>query len=1073
MLCQGCGKNIKGDFPFCPYCGAPQERPCASCGRALGDGFAFCPYCGAGAPPAGKTSPKEEVPAKPPAPPAADQEAPKGERRVVTVLFADVSGFTRMSESLDPETVTVILNHLFDGFGRIVRRYDGTVDKLIGDAAMVVFGAPRAHEDDAERAVLAARGMMDAVPAINRELEVKLGFGPGLKIHIGIATGLVVAGAVSMNEGGGYTVMGDAVNLAARLVDLAPPGEIVISESTWRLVHGRVRAEPAGAVKVKGKEKAVPVHRVTGADMAGSDSRGLSEFHCPLVGRDGEMARLRGALDYLGDGTGCFVAIEGSAGVGKSRLLRESLAALESKGAHPGIHLGRCISYGRNVPYYPWSQIVQPLLAEPFAQELDEKRLRLLRQVARGDFENRDFADAEDYRLAVFEAVTACLEKAVRNRPRILVLEDMHWADATSLDLMAALLPLIGRAPVAIVAAFRPGMLEGLRARVREGSASVFAGSLFMELPPLDRASTERFVRDLTERIHNFPAALRDEIVFRSEGIPLFVEEILRHYLDEGIIVRKDGETYFTELRARAAGGEAVPATLQAIISARVDHLPAELRSRLELASVIGKAFDPGLVDRLLGGAADDARPWRVLEEREEIAPIPSWGGGGTQYRFAHVLTQEVVYATLLRSRRSELHLMVARELESGEAPAGAGLHSLAWHFEQAGMMEKAAHYLLEAGRQAMGVHSNQEALHLFERAASMIPDSRTAREALSEKAALLQEMGSVPQACSLVESLIEASRRRGDAVEEAALLARRANLAYHSGDGPGIVRYAAQALEKARPSSDKALIAAALRQLGIGHEFAGRFPQAEAAYREVLQLEGDTEHRRLSAGVYNSLGEMARAAERFQEAVVWYEKFNEEHKRRFPGKANLTYLGNVGAAYVGLGQPKRALALFDECIAEKRRTGYLSFLSEIYYYRGMAHLALEKTQAAASDAETAYRLASENRETEMLGLALRLYAAVQRAGASAALPDLSSDPAENLRQSVRIFEQGGKRGEEARSRWALARALSGEGRCNEAAAELRKAEGLFEEMGFDIPLKAVREEMKGAAERNAPGTVA
>lgn len=981
-----------------------------------------------------------------------------GERRVVTVVFADVVGFTKLSEKIDPEVLTDVMDRMFDGIGTVVRRYEGTVDKFIGDAAMVLFGAPVAHEDDAERAVLTARGMMALLPDLNAECLRLHGLDPALALHIGIATGLVVAGNVGTRAGGGYTVMGDAVNLAARLVDLAAPTEILISDSTKRLVRGRIRSEWARSVLVKGKEEPVNVHRVLGHDNLANEPRGSAEFESPLVGRDADLAAVRQALKLLENGGGGLLFVEGPAGVGKSRLVRESLIDAIRKTTAFDVHTGRCISYGQSIPYYPFGRIIESLLIDaPAAWEdgAPDGALEALRQVSTGDFGNRAAPEAERHRLVVFESVSHLIEQRAATKPQVVVFEDMHWCDVTSLELLVSLLSIVTRTPVLMLVLSRPVGDEAV-GRLRAASTSVAR----LSLRPLPQADTARLVEHLTADIQGFDDRLRVEIVARSAGIPLFVEEILRSYVDEGILTR-DGSWTFDKTRS-ASALSSVPTTLHGLLSAKIDRLPEPQRARLQLASVIGKDFDPRLVDDLLGFPHEEA-PWARLEATGEIGAMRS-PKGPLRYRFAHVLTQEVIYATLLRSHRQELHRSAAIALEAQESSVDEHLHSLAWHFERAGVPEKASQYWLRAARHAVSAFANTEALDLFDRAIATAP--HLAREALVEKEQLLQWMGKNVAAAAVIDELVDLARSRRDVADEADMLSRRAYIAYVTGDGLGIDVFAERALEAARMSGSPRVIARALRQVGIGHEFAGRFRDAELAYQELLSIEEPDAESTLTAPTYSSLGDIARTSDRFEEAIAWYEKSRARQPAggSTPTRSQLTYLNNTGAAWLGLGDFARADGLLDQCISERTRMGYLSHMSESYFYRGLARLGMGHLDAAARDGADALRLAQEHGEVEMLGLALRLAALVRKAGGEAIL-GAPADTEAALRESVRVLQFASKPAEEARSRWELARVLKRRGREAEAKDEFDRAHQTFLRLG--IPRAAT----KVARDRDGTGS--
>ncbi|MCB9758394.1 MAG: AAA family ATPase [Alphaproteobacteria bacterium] len=940
---------------------------CASCGEAIEPRFRFCPSCGIvleGQAEAGT--------------------AHRGERRVATVMFADVSGFTGLAERHDPEQLTWMMNALFARVGAVVRRFDGFVDKYIGDAAMVVFGAPRAHEDDAERALRVAEALARIGPTVDEVVERELGVRPALRLHIGVATGLVVAGRVGVGEAARYTVMGNTVNVAARLCDLARGGEVLLCDKTRALAGPAADVLALGEIAVKGKRAEVQLFRLRGVRSPKS-APALS----PMVGREAERAWL---VEAAWQGPRAGVLIEGRAGVGKSRLAVEAGEGLQR--AHPGmaIHRGRALPYGRTTPYQAWATLIAAV-----RESLGEPSPLLLEEVAAGAGSALATGSAEQRRGEILDAVEALLRRACARAPRLLILDDVHLADPSSLALLGRTLTLAEGLPLRLFLTARVPVSDAL-VDTLGGEARVAR----LHLAPLSEPETRALVDALVGA--GAPAAeVVDAVVRRSQGVPLFVEAFLRSGLSAG----------------------AVPASLRSLLLARYDRLPPQARARLEVAALLRGDIDRGFVDAMLGPAAD---PWQALEAAGELEPQAD----GT-YRVSQVLMREVIADTMLRERRRALHLKIAEALAAREAPAA----ELAWHYAEAGDLARAAPLWLEAARRAAGVYANDEALDLFTRAAA---HDGVAPEALHEAAGLLRSLGRIQEADERERQRVALARRDGDLVLEAHALAARAYLAYHRGDGPAILTLAAQAVAVAERSGDPGAQAAALRQLGIGHEFAGRFAEAERAYRRLLTLvAGRPEGRALEAAVCNSLGEIARALLRFEDALSWYERSRELRAPLIDGRPDWTYTANAGAAMVGLGRLDEALAMLTLCVEESRRTGYIAFLAEVLCFRALAHQGMGAQREACADALEALAQGEAAGQQELVGLALRVIARVRPPG---------RDPIADLQESVRIFEEAGKAVEQCRSREALADALEAAGQ--PAAAEQRaRAAAILQDLGL------------------------
>ncbi len=958
----------------------------------------FCPSCGARA--------------------AASSAVAAGERRVVSVVFADVVGFTRLLEERDPEVVTDAMSRLFDRMGAVVARYGGSVDKLIGDAAMMVFGAPAAHEDDPERAVLTALECVALMPALDAELAALHGARLGLELHVGVATGLVVAGVVGRAAGGGYTVMGDAVNVAARLVELAGPGEVLVADETARLARGRVRTQLLGEQTVKGRSGPVRVHRVTGARQTIGEARGLLHLASALVGRDLELATLDDALGVLARGAGARVWLEGPPGVGKSRLFRECVQRLDDRGG-ARVLVGRSASYGQQVPYLPWRPVVRRLLEAGRDAELPARAREVLEGLAGWSEDDASPAQAAGRRDALEQGLAALVAHVAVAQPLVLCIDDLHWADAPSLALFAALGPLAERVPLALVGISR-------HAQELTDAALLGPGTLRLQLAPLGPAATRSLVERLLADVAGTDERLIAEVAARCEGIPLYAEEILRHWIEAGVLQPELGGWRLAPDRARTL---ALPTSLQALLSARVDRLPTPERARLEVASLLGREFDPALVDLLVAVEGGDA--WARLEARGDLVAT------GARLRFGNALLQEALAASLLRSRRQAIHLHAAETL----LRQGAAAHVLAHHFDEAGRPAEAAPHWLVAARQAAALYANDEALELYARVLRTRPPPALAVAALCGRGTLLGVRGQLAEAAAELDRAIALCQQLGDDSALADALSRAAYVAYVSGDGPGILTRAEAAMRAAERSGEVRPRIAALRQLGIAHEFAGRFAAAESVYQTLLALDparGDE----ASAGALNSLGEIARAQGKFAEATFLYRQCGVVAEALGLLRTTLVARANLGAALAESGEPAEALTVLDDAARELARRGYHAFHAENRYYHALASLALGDADGACRDAEEARRAAEQNGEAEMLGLCLRLEARLCEAGVR------TGDAERCLEESIETFARIGKPGEEARSRAALAGWLFRRGRADAARVEAGRARPVLLAMG-------------------------
>jgi class 3 adenylate cyclase len=545
-----------------------------------------------------------------------------GERKPVTALFADVVGSTALAEMLDPEDWSEIINAAFDVMSQSIFRYEGTIAQLQGDAMLAFFGAPVAHEDDPDRAVLAALHMFASVDEYARELRAKRGI--DFRIRAGINTGQVVVGNVGTDLRYEYTALGDAMNVASRLQTAAEPGTVLVSSGTYRLLGGQFDAVDLGRIEVRGKTEPVHAYRIVGRREAPGRRRGLESLgvESPMVGREAQLDRLLSlfAIASAGRGRVCFLL--GEPGIGKSRLLAELRRkvvddAPESEAATWSE--GRCVSYGRNLPYHLLLDLVRAMLrlspaisdAASLRAEFDERLSATLGEEALDvapylahllDLPlhpvevDRANVDPETMQGRYSTSVHRLLRSMSRRAPVVLVCEDIHWADPASIEVLRQMLPLTAHLPVLFVAAMRLeaesagwGLLTWARAAFGDA-----LGEFVLE-PLSDDASRELVANLLV--IESLPDHVRDLILARADGNPFFVEEVVRMLIERGLIERRDGRW---EAHADIGGVE-IPETLHGLLLARIDQLPDEARRSLRVAAVIGRQFPVRVLEQVLG----------------------------------------------------------------------------------------------------------------------------------------------------------------------------------------------------------------------------------------------------------------------------------------------------------------------------------------------------------------------------------------------------------------------------------------------------------------------------------------
>jgi class 3 adenylate cyclase len=549
------------------------------------------------------------------APSPARGEVGGSERRNITVLFADLAGSTAIAERMDPEDWTHVVGQAFARMNATVQRYDGTIARLMGDGLLAFFGAPVAHEDDPERAIRCGLDMAQAIGELGAAHHAKNGV--DLQVRVGINTGPVVVGIVGTEAANEYTAMGDAVNVAARMQSLAPPGGVLITEATHRFVAPLVESRDAGMLELKGKVDAVHAFEVTGLKPGATSPRGLAGIHSPMIGRDDQLARLSALFAVARARQGRIVSVLGEPGIGKSRLLAEFRAAVTAMDPQAQWVEGRCLSYGQALPYHVVLDLVRSMFGVSASADEPETRAALGRGLR--DLLGEGWAEPYTYlghllsvqlepemqaRISTLQGETmkryvSSIATAIRAQsaraPMVLVCEDLHWADPASVDTLLALAPLMADLPVVCIATSRvERRAEGWR--LITGTRDLFGDALTeIRLDPLSSEDSRTLVANLLQ-IESLPVATRELILTKAEGNPFFVEEVIRMLVDRGLIERHDDRWIATE---KVASIE-IPDTLQGLLLARIDRLPPESRRTLRVASVIGRQFAVSLLERLL-----------------------------------------------------------------------------------------------------------------------------------------------------------------------------------------------------------------------------------------------------------------------------------------------------------------------------------------------------------------------------------------------------------------------------------------------------------------------------------------
>ena len=804
------------------------EWICPACGASNISRARFCGECGASAAVAE------------PAPVAAPV---REERRQITVLFSDASGYTSMAEHLDPEVVRDVMRRVYSSAESLAARYGGRVDKLMGDAVLVVFGDPVAHEDDAERAVRTALDLHAAVDAMRPDLESRIG--SSFRMHSGINSGIVVTGDLNGDRASGP--LGDMVNVAARLQSMADGGQVLIGPETYALVKDRFVVADLGERELKGRNQPVHVRRVEGlAAGRGMPSRRVGAF----IGRHEELGVLLGAVDRVRDGESSLITVCAEAGAGKTRLLEEVRRRLDDDVVWLE---GRAYPYTTDIPYSPLIDLISSAAGIDEGDKAEQVRSKLGAMVDRtlpGDdtamvalahlYEltpSESTVDLESFRSVLLVALAALVSAVAARAPTVVCLQDLHWVDPSTADLVRELTTVVDK-PFVMICNFRPGFTLGAR---RER---------VLQLTEMSGRQTREQLVSLLEGAE-LPPGLLDAVIARAGGNPFFVEEIINSLIETDVLVRED-----TWVLRRQIDELALPSTIRGLIAARIDNLAPLQRRVLREVSVVGREFLYRLVRSVsnepddLDGSLEMLSAADLIREKSVDPEL--------EYVFKHALTQEVAYEGLLRRDRQELHERVARAIEStlGDR-VDEFVETLAYHFQRSGRVVEAVGYLRRAGRKALERYAMVESHNHYRAAYKMLTTNDTDNpvdpsirdrlllETLVEWATAHYYTGAYSGLHELITAHRDLPRAVGDDALRARWLAWQANVVWnHDNDISGAVALLEEALELARACGDATAEAFSLAWLtwvltttGEPARAIGLWPALEAILPRVADL--------------------------------------------------------------------------------------------------------------------------------------------------------------------------------------------------------------------------------------------
>jgi len=950
VICSSCGAENRPGRKFCSECGRPLAVACPSCGASNEIGEKFCGECGtalAGASPAAA---------------APGSAAPSAERRLVSVLFADLVGFTTLSESRDAEEVRELLSMYFDTCRRLISLYGGTVEKFIGDAVMAVWGTPVAQEDDAERAVRTALDLVDAVAAMGEEIGA-----PALRARAGVLTGEAAVNLAAQGEG---MVAGDLVNTASRIQSAATPGEVFVGEATRRSTEAAIVYEDAGTHEMKGKAEPVPLWRAVRVVAARGGALKSTGLEPPFVGRDRELRLVKDLFHAAAEQRKAhLVSVMGIGGIGKSRLSWEFYKYIDGLSDTMFWHRGRCLSYGEGVTYWALAEMVrmragiveaeEPSLAleklracvEQHVPDPEERRWVEPRLAHLLGLEERTARDRED----LFGAWRLFFERLAEIHPTILVFEDLHWADPSMLEFVEYLLDWSRNYPVFVMTLARPELAER---HPNWGAAKRNFTSLYLE--PLSAESMERLLSGL---VPGLPQELRERILARAEGVPLYAVETVRMLLDRGLLVR-DGNEYRP---AGAVESLEVPETLHALIAARLDGLTVEERRLAQDASVLGKTSTKPALSAISGSTEEELEPILASLVRKEILSIqadprsPERG----QYGFLQDLVRTVAHDTLSRHERKARHLAAAAYLEQAwRAEEDEIAEVVASHYleayrsapdaDDAGDIRARAKAMLErAGERAASLAAGEEAARYFQQAAELSDEpeevgnlleragrmewrsgrTETARAHLTtaierfESAGLTHaaarataRLGEIDFADGRLEESVERMERafaalEGEELDEdsAMLAAQLARVLFFAGRIDDAAERIERALDAAEGLMLPEVLSQALTTKSIIIDTRGRHEEARVILQHALQIALDHDLPQAALRAYRNLSATLERWNRYDEEIAAAEGSVELARRYGDRLYELTMMAGIIAPLIEVGRWDEALARADE----------------------------------------------------------------------------------------------------------------------------------------------------------------
>lgn len=1069
---------------------------------------------------------------------AAKHPSLERQRKQISVLFADVSGFTAMSETMDPEEVSELMNGLWERLDQVILDHEGIIDKHIGDELMALFGTPVAREDDPERAIRAALRMQNALGEFVENWQAEKHVELSLKMRIGINTGLALLGTVGTTTE--YTAIGDTVNLASRLESAAPIGGVLISHDTYQHVRGVFEVDVLDPITVKGKSEPIRVYLVTAARprFFRVPTRGVVGVETRTIGRDAELVRLKEVFNEVVDSNAPkvrIVSIIGDAGIGKSRLLYEFSNWMDVQDQRISLFRARLTEGSQNTTPYALIhtlcafrfeiqdtdsvKVARAKLLKGFTELLGESHVEEEEIAFIGSLAGINYSDSESLRgiqddarqvqTRAYHYLTKYFKHVMEQRPLVLLLEDMHWIDDSSIDYLQYLTSECRDLPLLIIAVCRPSFLSRYPSWGEDDERYQR-----LHLHPLSDEQSRQLINEILRHTSGVPHELENLIVSRAEGNPFYIEEVIKMLIQDEVIVTDQHSWTF---QIDKIGTTKIPATLTGVVQARLDRLAMEERVALQRAAIVGRIFWDSAVLCLDEGET-------LLDLTEQVFPTLEGNGlvfhrgassfsGMKEFIFKNALLQDVTYESVLKQYRRIYHEQVADWLVEHADRVSEFAGRIAEHYEVAEKHTQSAYWYAHAGKQAEKTYALDAAIQLYRKAldhwknegdessaqtaeiigvyqglgaafsdlaryaesieayqnmlemAKAAGDMKMQAQALVRLANVLGRQGDLAGSLDWVQQAEAIARSSGNEVELAEALYAKGAIAFYSGEG-NAQDLVEESLELSRKLEDRTQETRSLNLLAGVHYSAGHYENSEKLCEEALKLAKQLGDRYLEMNLQNNLGQLAEARGDYAAALERYKAAVQSSQETGIRDSEIHFLSNLGGVQIKVGEYKEAEHNLRQAILTANISRGL-FFAETYRYLGSALLGQGKIDEALESTQKALTLACESGVQEQISAAWRVLGRIAAcAHSSIAIEDsegvtTDKDATACFKESIAICDEHSMLGERAETLRAWAEV---EFECGDPAkGQLlwEQARALFGELGADDEVKRMDKSAK------------